>query len=422
MKSPYEVTLAEISGWPDEPPSPLPSGLINRLESLRERIRIASTIHGSRVDIDPFDELTIRARLHHWTRDGARSLGGSCVILAAIDGFVAVNLARPDDHVMVAAILGLRLHAERVRTNELARVASELEVNALVSSFADTGVPVSYLGETQHLAVDEPVRIGEVDGRASRSNRAPVVVDLSSLWAGPLCSHVLARAGFDVLKVESTERPDGTRFGNRDFFSHLNGDKRQVSIDFHTDSGVTQLRELISRADVVIEGSRPRALEQLGIDAIDMLATGGPSVWLSITGHGREIGQRDRVGFGDDCAVAGGLVTWGGTDSARPPAFLGDAVADPLTGLLAAATVLEVWANRDGSPCLLDAALARSALAVPGPSRCTVAAVAAGCRRMGSGIRAAISGVIASGSPSDAAIRSRATSSIRHRLAASSPS
>jgi crotonobetainyl-CoA:carnitine CoA-transferase CaiB-like acyl-CoA transferase len=80
-------------------------------------------------------------------------------------------------------------------------------------------------------------------------------------------------------------------------------------------------------------------LEQLGIDAAAMVAH-GPQVWLSITGHGRAEPARNWIGFGDDAAAAGGLVGWrDGT-----PRFIGDAIADPLTGITAAAAVLHALA------------------------------------------------------------------------------
>ena len=86
----------------------------------------------------------------------------------------------------------------------------------------------------------------------------------------------------------------------------------------------------------MIESSRPRALRRLGLHADEWLAAGPGRIWLSITGYGRE-DPRQRVAFGDDAAVAGGLVATG-TDGS--PAFCADAIADPLTGMLAAAAAL----------------------------------------------------------------------------------
>jgi hypothetical protein len=78
-------------------------------------------------------------------------------------------------------------------------------------------------------------------------------------------------------------------------------------------------------------------------------------VWLSITGHGRAAGGR--VAFGDDAAVAGGLVAGG-------PWFCADAVADPLSGLTAAVAVLEQL--RAGGGALVDVSMAAVAAACAG--------------------------------------------------------
>ena len=88
----------------------------------------------------------------------------------------------------------------------------------------------------------------------------PLVVDLSSLWAGPLCAHLLGLAGARVVKLESTRRPDGARSGPPDFFSLLNAGKASVALDFGTRCGRGKLRRLLERADIVVESARPRAL------------------------------------------------------------------------------------------------------------------------------------------------------------------
>jgi CoA-transferase family III len=181
------------------------------------------------------------------------------------------------------------------------------------------------------------------------------VVDLSSLWAGPLCGQLLAAAGCEVIKVESTSRPDGARLGSPEFFDLLNGNKRSVSLDFAYRENRRALIDLLASADVVIEASRPRALDQLGIDRRALLAESGVSVWLQITGHGAHGNDANRVGFGDDAAVSGGLVAWDGDQ----PVFCADAIADPATGLLAASAVLK--ALDAGGHWLLDASLCRTA-------------------------------------------------------------
>jgi crotonobetainyl-CoA:carnitine CoA-transferase CaiB-like acyl-CoA transferase len=187
-------------------------------------------------------------------------------------------------------------------------------------------------------------------------------VDLSSLWAGPLCGSLLAEAGAEVIKVESAPRPDGARQGNRTFFDLLNGLKQSVVIDFASVQGVDQLKALVMSADIVIESARPRGLEQLGLVALDCLGEEeGPKVWVSVTSHGRTEGKRDRVGFGDVAAAAGGLVAM----DEMGPCFLADAVTDPMAGLVAAAAALE--ASLVEGSTLLDIGMAPIAASVAGP-------------------------------------------------------
>jgi crotonobetainyl-CoA:carnitine CoA-transferase CaiB-like acyl-CoA transferase len=82
-------------------------------------------------------------------------------------------------------------------------------------------------------------------------------------------------------------------------------------------------------------------------------------VWVSITGYGR---ASDRVAFGDDAAAAGGLVVW----HEGAPLFCADAVADPVTGLTAAAACLDALA--DGGRWMLDVSMGAVSAALSGPS------------------------------------------------------
>ena len=175
-----------------------------------------------------------------------------------------------------------------------------------------------------------------------------------------MCARILGDGGATVVKVESTERPDGARRGPPAFFDRLHRGQRAVALAFSSVDGRQDLRDLLTAADVVIEASRPRALTQLGAGPTD-LGADGPGLWISITGHGRSGPAGDRVGFGDDAAAAGGLVGW----TTRGPVFGGDALADPLTGLAAAAAWADA-ARGGGRRLLVDLALADVAAWVAG--------------------------------------------------------
>lgn len=168
------------------------------------------------------------------------------------------------------------------------------------------------------------------------------MIDLSSLWAGPLCGHLLTRIGCRVVKVESIARPDGARLGSPALFARLHQGQECLSLDFATPEGRGRLRDLILSADLVIEGSRPRALRRLGIDRDEIMARRPGLIWVGITAHGRD---SDRVGFGDDAAAAAGLLAW---DRAGKPVFVGDAIADPIAGLAAAAGAMDALLRGEG--------------------------------------------------------------------------
>ncbi|MBW8826868.1 MAG: CoA transferase [Acidobacteria bacterium] len=212
----------------------------------------------------------------------------------------------------------------------------------------------------------------DVTGHAGhpRSLADCTIADLSALWAGPLCSGLLGRGGARVVKVETAERPDRARHGNRRLWRLLNGNKEDRTVDR------TRLRDEIDAADIVVLSSRRRAYEQLGIDVDDVLRARTDKVVVAITGHGW---RDDRVGFGDDAAVAGGLVARHPVDGA--PRFLADAIADPLTGLHAA--VAAARCATAGGQWFVDAALARVSGAMAAVACAHEPALAATRRRRG---------------------------------------
>jgi crotonobetainyl-CoA:carnitine CoA-transferase CaiB-like acyl-CoA transferase len=104
---------------------------------------------------------------------------------------------------------------------------------------------------------------------------------------------------------------------------------------------------------MVIEAARPRALRQLGIDADAIVRQVPGLVWTTITGHGVIGDAADWVGFGDDCGVAGGLSAALRSATGRI-GFVGDAIADPATGIAAARATWERWSSGEGGRLILS--------------------------------------------------------------------
>jgi hypothetical protein len=292
---------------------------------LVEARRVAADIGGLLgVEVDAATILAGRTAILGLTPQGRISAGGATRLLRAVDGWCAVALPRDDD---VAALPAL-MEVDAVTGDPWAALthwAATRSTDNVVGRARLLDIAAGVLGEA---AVEPPIvqRCGA--GIGPRRADGLLVADLSSLWAGPLCGQLLVRAGAVVVKVESPSRPDGTRRGEAAFFDWMNAGKLSYCVDFDGDGDA--LRRLLNAADIVIEGSRPAALRRRGLSAGDVPGRPG-RIWLRINGY-RD--QPDRPAFGDDAAVAGGLVGDG-------PAFLGDATADPLSGLEAARAVGE---------------------------------------------------------------------------------
>lgn len=311
------------------------------LESAAEALAEVSGRVGQRVSVDVRELLDQRGL----KPQGTISANGSCRLLSTQDGWVALSLNRPDDWELLPALFRAQpgnWDWDAVATAASATVGGELEVAA-----AELGLALALL-PAQPPQVDRPWRVTAAAPREVRA-RVTRVVDLSALWAGPLCASLLHRSGADVLTVESTTRPDGARVGDPDLHRALHEGHEFVSLDFASADGRAELHRLVEGADVVITAARSRALRDLGLDPSETTQRSPGLTWVAITAYGLTGPQNNRIGYGDDTAVAGGLVARGPT-----PSFVGDAIADPITGLYAAIAALEVSASGGG---VIDIAL-----------------------------------------------------------------
>ncbi len=329
-----------------------------------EAIATGSAAVGTRVEVGE-EVLDARAAWMNLAPPGERSPNGSCRMMRAADGWIAVNLPREDDLASVPAWVDCGLDDEpwaAIAEAARARPAADLAQDA-----QRLGLPVAVVGGVRAADPDAPFRRIGVGGPKAGS-RPPRVIDLSSLWAGPLCGALLARAGCEVRKVESDGRPDIARLSTPGFFAELNDGKAQISLDFLDSNALGWLRREIAVADVLITSARPRAFDQLGLSPEAVFAANPGLVWTAITGYGWYGPLSHQVAFGDDAAAAGGLVRWCG----GRPEFMGDALADPLTGLAAAAGALKALAQAGG--VLVDVAMARTAAGVAAQAGLAVAA------------------------------------------------
>jgi hypothetical protein len=320
-----------LTGPAAGPPLLASRDYLGRISSLCELVRIFSRAMGR--EVRPSPELVVeRAAIAGFSRRGSVSAGGTCRILRTSDAHIAVNLARQDDVDALPAWIGC--DASAPPWEALMQIAPGRAAEPLVERGQMFGIPVASLRAVPEESM--PTRLLRMASPPpGRRRTGPLLVlDFSSLWAGPLCGHLFTQAGARVIKIESTRRPDGARAGPAAFFDLIHHNQEMLAVDFKEPSALGMLRDLMLKADVVIEASRPRAFTQLGF-VPDEVFRGNPALtWISITAYGRDGPLRDRVGFGDDAAAAAGLVAF---DERGDASFIGDALADPIAGLAATA-------------------------------------------------------------------------------------
>ena len=274
---------------------------------------------------------------------GAAPAERSCRLLETADGWLALNLARGEDWDLLPAWLECEVAAQ---WSSVERAVRKRPAASLVERGREIGLALALDQPPSPPAPPRQPMAGDSSVRRNDA-RAPRVVDLSSLWAGPLCGRLLVRLGAEVIKVEGAQRPDGARGGSPAFFERLNSGKTCVTLDFASAAGRRDLLDLLRGADIVIEASRPRALRQLGIHAERLLKQNPRKTWISISGYGRDPARENWIAYGDDAGVAAGLshVHWLETGER---AIVGDAVADPLTGIQAALVAWRGWQSGQG--------------------------------------------------------------------------
>jgi len=202
------------------------------------------------------------------------------------------------------------------------------------------------------------------------------IVDLTAFWAGPSATHLLAAFGADVIKIESTDRPDGIRYSGAmrtdvdDWweygwvFQAVNTNKKSVTLSLHSPDGIRLLKELVAGADAVIENFSPRVMENFGLGAAALLEVNPRLVVVRMPAFGLDGPWRDRVGFAPTMEQIAGMAWVTGLPDGPPIPPRG--VCDPLAGAHAAFAMMAAleFADRTGQGQLVELAMIESVLNV----------------------------------------------------------
>ena len=173
------------------------------------------------------------------------------------------------------------------------------------------------------------------------------VIDLTRARSGPTCVRQLADMGAQVIKVE--QPTDDGEWGRHGFdFQNLHRNKRSMVLDLKDERGRAILKQLVKKADVLVENYRPNVKTRLGIDYADLRPLNPRLIYASISGFGQTGPYKDRPGYDQVAQGMGGLMSITGLPGGGP-VRAGIPVADLSAGLLAAQGILVALLERERS-------------------------------------------------------------------------
>jgi crotonobetainyl-CoA:carnitine CoA-transferase CaiB-like acyl-CoA transferase len=199
------------------------------------------------------------------------------------------------------------------------------------------------------------------------------VLDLSRVLAGPWSTQILADLGADVVEVEAPGRGDDTRawgppflqgpdgqdeIGTSAYYLAANRNKRSIAVDFASPEGAALLRQLATKADIVIENFKVGGLKKYGLDWESLRAVKPNLVYCSVTGFGQTGPYASRGGYDFVAQGMGGFMAITGEEGGQP-LRAGVAMADVTTGLYATISILAALrhAERTGEGQQIDISL-----------------------------------------------------------------
>jgi formyl-CoA transferase len=199
-----------------------------------------------------------------------------------------------------------------------------------------------------------------------------VVIELGTLIAGPFCGQILADFGAEVIKIEDPGTGDPMRQWGRSlpqglspWWPVIGRGKKSVTLNLRAPEGQAIARDLILKADILIENFRPGTMEKWGL-GYEALAAANPGLIMArVSGFGQTGPYAKRAGYGLIGEAMGGLRAITGEPD-RPPARAGVSIGDSLAATHAVMGILMALHHRErtGRGQVIDAAIYESVLAM----------------------------------------------------------
>ena len=200
------------------------------------------------------------------------------------------------------------------------------------------------------------------------------VLDLSAVYSGPMCAALLADQGAEVIKVETAGGDIARRVGPAKgdisaVFAAMNRGKRSIVLDLKHAEGKAVLRDLIVRADVVMENFRPGVLAKLGFPREELERLNPRLVYLSITGFGQDGPYTEARVYDAVIQAVSGISASHLEKPGGEPGLIATTVCDKLTSITAAQAVTAALLarERDGHGRVVELSMLDAALAFNWP-------------------------------------------------------
>lgn len=197
------------------------------------------------------------------------------------------------------------------------------------------------------------------------------VIDLTTFLSGPFCTQVLGDLGAEVVKIEAPEgdssRSIPPHFVGEDsaYYLSINRNKSSLAVNLKTAEGLDLVRQLILKADVVVENYRPGVAARLGLDPQQLCEERPGLVWASISGFGQTGPDKDKPAYDMIVQALSGVMSLTGEEG-RPAVRLGIPAGDTVAGLYATIAINAALADRErtGKGRIIDVAMLDCQLAM----------------------------------------------------------
>ena len=196
------------------------------------------------------------------------------------------------------------------------------------------------------------------------------VIEMGTLLAGPFCGQLLGDMGAEVIKVEPPGQGDPLRVWGRQkqgdpslWWPVVGRNKKAITLDMRQEEGQNVLKELVTKADFLLENFRPGTMEKWGCGYPELARLNPKLIMIRVSGYGQTGPYSHRAGFGAIGEAMGGLRYVVG-DPSTPPSRMGISIGDSLAATFACLGALSAlhYREKTGYGQMVDSALYEAVL------------------------------------------------------------